>query len=202
MKALLVSLALMLLSAVVPPLDQFASQSRGDAPKKQGEKKKITMIEWGPEKNGVRCAVTLCPVVWADPADTEKDDLRCADPPEKVFAGEMLHVQFVTKNVGKNPVDVICEAPYLFRFKVNVVGPDGKPAPLTSYGLTQQERGFSLGTVKIAPGKFAGSGLPLSRLFDMTREGEYKVSFSQTLNRAGEFTVTSNVLTVKVGPER
>jgi hypothetical protein len=201
MKAVYLSLAVILFS-VVAPLGELVSERHDDRPKTQEEKKKKTMIEWGPEKNGVRCAVTLCSVVWADPADTEKDELRCADPPEKVFAGEMLHVQFVTKNVGKNPVDIVCEAPYLFRFKVNVVGPDSKPAPLTAYGLTQQGEGFGLGTVKIQPGKFVASGLPLSRLFDMTREGEYKVSFSQTVKGAGEFTVTSNVLTIMVGPER
>jgi hypothetical protein len=91
----------------------------------------------------------------------------------------------------------------LFRIKVNVIGPDGKPARLTSYGLGQQSKGVSLGTAQIAPGKFHASRMPLSRLFDMTREGEYKISFTQSVTgETGEFSAASNVLTITVGEER
>jgi hypothetical protein len=84
MKAMLFALVAVIFAVAIAPLGQLASQSRGDLPKKQEEKKKKAMIEWGPEKNGVRCAVTLCPVVWADPADKPSDELLCGSTGEGI----------------------------------------------------------------------------------------------------------------------
>jgi hypothetical protein len=144
------------------------------------------MIEWGLEKKGVRCAVAL-------------------SSSDKVFEGEPVHVQLLTKNVGEKPVSVIREAHPLFVFTISVVGPDGKPTPLTSYGLIQKDvagiGSKSLGT--IARGEEEASGLLLSRIFDMTRPGEYKVSFSRSVTGADntEFSVAANVLTITVAGE-
>jgi hypothetical protein len=155
-------------------------------PEKKEEKP--SMIEWGPEKNGVRCAAALA-------------------SKEKIFAGEPVHVLFLTKNVGAKPFAGTVESYTLFVFKISVLGPDGKPAPLTAYGQQQMDISGegSKATNKLAPGEEKTSGLLLSRFFDMTRQGEYKVSFSRVWVKGGdgtEFSVPSNVLTIKVWGER
>jgi len=170
----------------VAPMGQLASQNPGGPAKKKEEKN--SMIEWGPELNGVRCAVAL-PI-----------------KQEKIFAGESVHVLFLTKNFGGKPVSVITERHPLYIFTVSVVGPDEKPAPLTSYGRQQMDgagRG-SRGKGKVAAGEEDKSGLFLSRIFDMTRQGEYKVSFSRSIWTADDtrVLVTSNVLTVTVAGEK
>jgi RNA polymerase sigma factor (sigma-70 family) len=154
-----------------------------------GEKKKAEKpaeIEWGPEKNGVRCAVEVSK--------------------EKIFAGEPVHVRFATKNDGPKPVSILVEAPSYFAiFTINVLGPDGKPAPLTSVGHNQKEAlGGSFGGGTLLPGKVDTSGMLLSRCFDMTRPGEYKVSVTRSITAADntKFSVPSNVLTIKVWGEK
>jgi RNA polymerase sigma factor (sigma-70 family) len=167
------------------PFAQLAAQGSDDPPK-QKESTKVT-TEWGPEKNGVRCGIAL-------------------PSKEKIFAGEPVTVLVLTKNVGAKPVSIAVDGwSFLSIFTINVVGPDGKAAPLTSYGRRQMEnKDGGIGGGTLLPGKEDKSGLLLSRFFDMTQKGEYKVTFSRSVTGADktEFTVTSNVLTITVAGER
>lgn len=169
---------------VFAPLGPFASQSRGDVPNKGTTE---DMIDWGLEKNGVRCAVAL-------PSQ------------EKVFAGEPVQVRLLTKNVGVKRVSIVTEGHPLSVFSISVQGPDGKPTPFTSYGRQQMdnagEGSRAVGT--LAPGDEDTNGLLLSRIFDMTRQGEYKVSFTRWARGADDtgFSVTSNTLTITVAGAR
>jgi len=116
-----------------------------------------------------------------------------------------VHVLLLTKNVGAMPVSVIMEGHFLSVYTIRVLGPDGKPTPLTSYGRQQMDSAGdgSRGTGNLAPGEEDKSGLLLSRILDMTRKGEYKVSFSRSfrVNNA-EVSATSNVLRVTVLGEK
>lgn len=165
-------------------LGQITFQSRGDPPKKKDVKK--AMIEWGPEKDGLRCAVAL-------------------PSKEKIFAGEPLHVLLLTENVSNKSVPSITIAHPLAVFTIRVMGPDGKPAPLTSYGRQQKDaaRDSSRGQPKLALGDQDKSELLLSRIFDMTQMGDYQVSFSRFVHVNHELVaVTSNVLTITVAGAR
>lgn len=166
------------------PLGQIASQSRGDPQNKKEAKK--AMIEWGPEKDGLRCAVALA-------------------SKEKIFAAEPVQVLFLTKNVGAKSAPGITIAHPLAVYTLRVMGPDGKPAPLTSYGRQQKEAAGdgSRGTPNLALGEEDKSELLLSRFFDMTLMGDYKVSFSRlVLVNNALVPVTSNDLTIAVAGEK
>jgi hypothetical protein len=148
---------------------------------------KLPMIEWGPEKDGVRCAA-------ARPSGVQK-----------VFAGEPIHVLLITKNIDAKPAAVLVKGHPLSVYTISVLGPNGKPTQHTSYGRQQMDSAGegSRATGSLAPGKEDKSSLLLNRIFDMTQKGEYKVSFSRSVRvNDAEVSVTSNVLTVTVAEEK
>ncbi|MBI1832705.1 MAG: hypothetical protein HYR84_14790 [Planctomycetes bacterium] len=113
----------------------------------------------------------------------------------------------LTKNVGAKDVLVVTEGSVLFVYAIKVVGPDGKPTPLTSYGQKAKKwaGSGSAATDKLGPGQEDTSDLLLGRIFDMTREGEYKISFSQSIWPARGMPpvdVSSNVLIITVLGEK
>lgn len=161
-------------------LGSFGSPTRSTT----NEKGTRAVIDWGPERNGARCAVAL-------PADKLNE----------VPAGEPVDVILHTKNFGKAPVTVITEVPLLEAFAVKMIGPDGERVRFTSFGeKLNSQSSKSLSTQTLNPDEEDKTKLPLSRIYDMTRSGEYKISFSRMVGtRAGnEQPVTSNVLTLTV----
>src|ERR1700722_1683430 len=132
------------------PFRQLAFEAPGDQPEEKDAKQ---AIEWGPEKNGVRCAVAL------------------ADKKQKIHADEPVNVLLLTKNVSAEDVRIINEGHLLNVYSIPVLGPDGKPTPLTAYGREQVEnaRRGSESTGTLAPGKERGGKGFLSRMYDMSR---------------------------------
>jgi len=165
------------------PAGHGASQGPGGAKIKAGGKS--TMIAWGPERDGLRCAV-LTP--------SGLSEFRAAEP---------VRVVFITKNFGDKPASVAAEGPMLHVYRVSVVGPDNQPAATTSYANALEPFAGSFTTAALAPGAEQRTSLLLSRIYDMTREGDYRVSFVRLVypETGDPRPVSSNLLTIKVvGP--
>jgi len=173
-----------LLLFAVALLAAVASLKAGGPPKKADP---VGEREWGPEQNGLRCAVAL------------------ASKQKSVAVDEPVTVLLLTKNVGDKPVSVVGRPP-LGVFKIRVLGPDGKPVLLTAYGRRELDiaGSGSRSVGKLAPGREEETRLLLSRVFDMTRAGEYKISFARFcfgMNKK-PISVSSNDLSVTVVEEK
>ncbi len=139
--------------------------------------------------------------------------------------GEPILLKVCFKNVGEKDVKVVYADP-LGLYQVSVLLPDGKPAPLTLFGIQresgprvsvlprdgkpapltlfgiQREAGpresseFALGTLK--PGEETCDELELSRLFDFTLAGKYTVSVQRAVSVSSTLKATSNKLELTV----
>jgi hypothetical protein len=110
--------------------------------------------------------------------------------------GDPVELTLTLENVSKEPVRIAL-ASLLDTFEFDVTLPTGEPAPLTLYGK-QVATGRSLGfrTFPLKPGEKAAHAIALSRLFDMTLHGEYKVTARRRIH--SELVVSSNPITITV----
>jgi RNA polymerase sigma factor (sigma-70 family) len=123
--------------------------------------------EWGTAVGGVRGLI-----------ETRDEALRFP-------AGAPLLVVCRTRNFGEKTPRVYHGRRQ--RFQLQVVGPDGKPVPLTPFGareLFAPERETAI--QKLPPGAEVSETYPLDRLFDLRRPGNYKASFTHEVHFDGK----------------
>jgi RNA polymerase sigma factor (sigma-70 family) len=152
--------------------------------------------EWGAATAGVRALV-----------ETANEELRFP-------AGTPIEIVCRAKNFGKDTVVYHESDP---PFQLHVTGPDRKPVPHTPRGArmfqTRPPGANAQPPGANAPGSPPLAKLPpraeitapyrLDELFEMTRVGGYRVSFTYELYAEGKnepLTVTSNVLMIGVSP--
>jgi len=118
--------------------------------------------------------------------------------------GENIRLDVDLKNVGADAIDV-ARASY-FPYTLAVVTPAGKDAQRTEWGKQQDEYGLagSATVVRLRPGETTTETFPiLNRAFDMSINGEYRVTVSAWPGAGGttkRTNLVSNTIIVRVGP--
>jgi hypothetical protein len=101
-------------------------------------------------------------------------------------AGDRIVVTTTWKNVGRKDVEIWGIGP-LATYEVKVLLPSGKEAPLTLYGqkhaAARKARADVIGGGFLKPGEEDSSSLELSRFFDFSLSGKYKVSEQRFVRR-------------------
>lgn len=146
---------------------------------------------WGEAVHGVKCAVAI----------KERHGNTDEHAPFEFVAIEPIWIQCQTKNVGSETVKVVGTLPIRV-YELTIKDPDGKVVPLTQYGQHRSEAaGEASKTVQaFSPSDEDATPILINRLYDMTRSGEYKVSFSRgfVLPDGTIKIATSNVLAITV----
>ena len=117
---------------------------------------------------------------------------------------EKVNLRITIKNVANDDVKILKESA-LSAYKLEVILPDGKKAPMTLYGegalkpdnvVTPSAAGI------LKPNEEFTSSLLVNILYDMTLEGDYKISVTTMVSKrenAKEFiAIQSNVAQVNV----
>jgi len=83
-------------------------------------------------------------------------------------------------------------------FQISVHDAKGRPAPPTAYARNEARRPIpgSYGIVRVKPGESYSDDIVLTKLFDLTRGGDFTVQVAANWQSAAP--VTSNSLSVKV----
>lgn len=93
---------------------------------------------------------------------------------QQIFLGSAL------KNIGTNRTEVFF-ASVDARFRFEVAGPNQKAVPRTLYGQHKMST-FDIGPqpfIRMEPGESRSDIIPLSRMFDMTMPGEYRIKVTR-----------------------
>jgi hypothetical protein len=114
--------------------------------------------------------------------------------------GDPIDVTTTLENVGKEAVRVPLSS-LLATFEFDVTLPTGKSAPLTLCGKHEEEvalqRGASMSPLQ--PGARSTIVIHLNRVFDMTLEGEYKITVRRRIT--SHLTVSSNTIVLTIAGE-
>jgi hypothetical protein len=158
-----------------------------EVPKVVGDhflKREAKQISWGKPVSGIRCAMEL------------------KGPLERSVL-EPIFIKCHTKNQSGKAVELFMTHP-LGMYQFDVTGPDGKAVPLTMFGRLQKQGAdnSSIANHVLKPGGKMMTEIHFNRLYDMTKDGKYRISFSGYVpdpNDPDKFkTVTSNVLTITI----
>ena len=114
--------------------------------------------------------------------------------------GERIVLKACFQNVGNKDMKAT-EAFFPTIYHLDVLLPNGKPAPMTLFGKQAIElAGFGADTemVTLKPGEETCDEIELSRLFDFTLAGKYTVSAQRVVPVNSRLKVTSNKLEITV----
>ncbi len=135
---------------------------------------------------------------WGKPVEAQA--VSIGSPKAAYAPGEPIRLKACFKNVGQKDVKVVYTDP-LALYQLSVQLPDGKPAPLTLFGI-QGETGPRIssesrfGTLKA--GEVTCDEIELTRLFDFTLPGKYTVSAQRVVSVNSRLKATSNNLEITV----
>lgn len=114
--------------------------------------------------------------------------------------GETILLTVVLKNVGEKQFRTR-KTSALGMFKINVILPDGKKAPLTLFGKKHAlGSAFASGFIVLSPKEEYSASIHLARYFDMTLSGKYSIDVSKkvSVGNDGKATVSSPSLTIAI----
>ena len=115
--------------------------------------------------------------------DERADRLAATAPP--VVNGEGVLLICRLKNVGDAPIGMTQTTDPMMDLALHVVGPGEMKTPLTLYG---QLNGYASGSrlrAKLAPGRTDDRVVELSRRYDVSLPGEYRVWFTRDVILSG-----------------
>ena len=138
-------------------------------------------VTWGTENGGIRCSI-----------DVADGKLQCA-------ADEPIWIRCRTRKVSDDKATIVSRGASVY--SVTVTNQEGESVPKTRYGTPRSFRPSSgTATQEWEVGREEVMKIHLNRLFDMTRPGKYRVSFSRKLILPDGSTaqVESNSLTVVI----
>lgn len=139
--------------------------------------------------------------VWGKPVEGQR--LSISAEKRTYCPGERIFLNICFQNVGQTDVEITVCRP-LGVFEINVLLPEGKPAPFTLKGKRSYDNS-SMGSMSarvVKPQEQICTDIELNRLFDMTLNGKYSVTVRRIVWKAGVFQrnlkAVSNTLEITV----
>lgn len=143
--------------------------------------------------------------VWGDAI--EGQSLLITSTKDTYAPGERIVLDVAFKNVGQENVRALKIAP-LAAYEITVLLPDGNHAPFTLFGQRSLEgsKDGSRSLAQLTSGDQLSAEFELSRIFDMTLSGKYKVFVQRKVWKDGAISrslkATSNTFEITVGQLR
>lgn len=134
----------------------------------------LVVLQTQPSTNQVGTA-SQAEIAWGPPAEGCKLGLQTRK--QNYSPGDAVMLAVVLRNDGQHSVWHVLLHP-LVEYKIEVLLPDGKRAPLTLYGqlLTEASRNTGAAKHELRPGEEIQQTYVLSQLYDMTLPGEYRIT--------------------------
>ena len=139
---------------------------------------------------------------WGKP--TEGFQISASTDKETYDVCEAINLTLILKNSGKGDAETWSALVFDQTYRVEVILPTKKKAPLTLWGKRQSDLGIMQRAVTtLKENKTETKSIPrLNQLFDMSIPGEYTIVVERTLSPRADGTkycrVTSNTVVVKI----
>jgi len=142
---------------------------------------------------------------WGDKLEGQR--ISVAVENEVITPGQPVKLTLTVENVVSDPVEVAVDGDALAQFRIKVIGPNDQECPLTRYGksigppMARPPRRI----VTLRQHEKSTWSLNVSRAFDMTLAGDYRIFATRTVRTRADpditATLTSNTVVISIKEE-